>query len=94
MLQAFDRPAANIQLSHEQTLAALHTSDARRRRHRLVTKWMTRVSEPQCRQAAEVLDLFRIDAYRVDSALANPRFLHFDDTAAVLDRGMADGGDA
>ncbi len=93
MLQAFDRPAANIQLSHEQTLAALHTADARRRRHRLVTKWTERVSEQQRREAAEVLDLFRLDAYRVDSALANSRFLHFGDTAAILDRGMTDGGD-
>jgi hypothetical protein len=94
ILQAFDRPAANIQLSHEQTLAALNTADARRRRHRLVTKWMDRVSEPQRCQAAEVLDLFRVDAYRVDSALASPRYLHFDDTAAILDRGMADSGEA
>lgn len=91
MLQAFDQPATNIQLSHEHTLAALRTADARRRRHRLVTKWMDQVSEEQRRQSAEVLDLFKIDVYRVDSPIADQRFIHFDDTAHILGRERAGG---
>lgn len=87
MLTAFERPAANIQLSHQQTMAALRSADARQRRHRLVTKWMDEVSDEQRAQAAEVLDLFKIDAYDPYAVLAADRLLHFDDTAMILDRG-------
>ena len=85
MLQAFERPAANIELSHEQTLEALHNADARQRRYRLVTKWQDEVSPQQCAQAEQVLALFRVDAYDVRSPLAARRFLHFDDTEAILE---------
>ncbi len=94
MLHAFDRPAANIQLSHEQTLAALRTADARRRRHRLVTKWMDRVTKEQRHQTVEVLDLFRIDAYRADSPLSDGRFILFDDTVSILERERTEVGDS
>jgi hypothetical protein len=84
-LQAFERPASNIQLSHEETLAALNSPDARQRRHRLVTKWQKAVSSLQCAEAEHVLGLFKVDAYDVRSPLAAARFLHFDDTEAILE---------
>jgi hypothetical protein len=91
MLEAFDRPAANIRMSHDDTMAALRSPDARRRRHRLATKWMDEVSIEQREQAAEILDLFGIDAYDADHALSAVRFLHFDDTPAILQEGEGSG---
>lgn len=84
MLQAFERPASNIELSHEQTLAALHSPDARQRRYRLVAKWQNEISLQQYAEAEHVLALFKVDAYDVRSPLAAGHFLHFDDTEVIL----------
>jgi hypothetical protein len=90
MLEAFDRPAANIKLSRDETLAALRSPDARRRRHQLVSKWLDKVSDAEREQASVILRLFDIDAYCVRDVLPVDRFLHFAETRAVLQSGLPD----
>lgn len=84
MMGTFERPAANITMSHAQTLEAMRSPDALKRRHMLVTKWMNQVSEQEIADASQVLTTFGIDAYSVYTALAAPRYLHFDDTVSLL----------
>jgi hypothetical protein len=94
MLESFDRPAANIQLSRDETLAALRSPDARRRRHRLVSKWQGKVSDAERGQAAQILGLFDIDAYDASDVLPAERFLHFSDTRAILQSGSLDAAES
>jgi hypothetical protein len=84
MLSAFERPAANITMSHAETLEAMGSPDARQRRYKLVTKWMNQISERDIADAAQVLSMFRVDAYRASSPLPAPRYLHFDNTPHLL----------
>jgi hypothetical protein len=84
MLAAFDRPAINIRMSHAQTLAAMNSPDAEKRRIRLVSKWMERTSESQYDEVAHVLSLFALDAYDARYPLAAKKFRFFDDTARLL----------
>ena len=94
MLESFDRPAANIQLSRDETLAALRSPDACRRRHRLVSKWQGKVSDAERGQAAQILGLFDIDAYDASDVLPAERFLHFSDTRAILQSGSLDAAES
>ena len=84
MLSTFERPAANIAMSHAQTLAAMSSSNAQQRRQKLVTKWLAQISELDIADAAHVLATFGIDAYGASSPLAAPRYLHFGDTPSLL----------
>lgn len=84
MMSTFERPAANITMSHAETLEAMCSPDARQRRYKLVTKWMNQISEQDIEDAAQVLTAFGIDAYSAHSALAASRYLHFDDTQSLL----------
>jgi len=84
MWNAFERPAKNIGMSHKQTLDVMHSRDAHARRLGLVTKWRKRVSPEQIEQAANILRLFKIDAYRADEDLAQPSYLLFSDTRELL----------
>lgn len=84
MLLAFGQPAANIQMSREQTLAAMQHYDGRERRRRLVSKWRDQVSAQEEADAAHVLSAFGIDAYEAGRLLPHRRHLHFDNTAQLL----------
>jgi hypothetical protein len=84
VLNAFERPAANISMSHQQTLEAMNNPDARRRRYQLVTKWQKSVTPEQLDQAARILGLFEISAYDARQPLPGRKLLHFDDTEQLF----------
>jgi Sulfotransferase family len=84
MITAFERPAANITMSHAQTIEAMSSNDARQRRTKLVTKWMHQVSGADIADAARVLSAFGVDAYDTSNPLPAPRHLHFEDTPALM----------
>jgi hypothetical protein len=80
MLEAVNAPSANIAMSKKDTLNILQDTDEERRKSNLVTKWKSKVSEQQEREAFNILDLFDIDAYSFDRFVAHSRFLNHPDT--------------
>lgn len=93
MFESFDRPAANIKMSRDETLVALRSPDARRRRYRLVSKWQDKIPTEARVQAGRVLQLFGLDAYDACEILPAARLLHFDDTATILREDAASAAD-
>lgn len=84
MLAAFERPAINIRMSQAQTLAAMSSPDAEKRRIRLVSKWQDTITEQQYGQVENLMRLFALDAYDARYSLASHSLLHFADTPALL----------
>ena len=85
MLEAFDRPAANIKMSHEQTLATIRSTDARRRRHRLVTKWQDEVSGEQLTQA-QAISICSGSTYTVPGTPCRPRGTFISTTTGIFEQ--------
>jgi hypothetical protein len=84
MLEALNAPAANIAMSKKDTLNILQDSDEKRRKSNLVTKWKTKVTDQEEREAFNILDLFGIDMYRYGSFIPDSRYLHHADTASRI----------
>lgn len=89
MLGAFGRASSNIAMSPKETQSMMKDSDAQRRRHYLVTKWQAQVSPADAADVTAIMTLFGLDAYSGEAALPHPRYLHFDDTASLLEAGTA-----
>jgi hypothetical protein len=86
LLAAFERPSFNIKMSRAETIAAMQSEDAARKRAFLVTKWLAMVSEQHYSQAEYLLAVFGIGGYDVRKPLANREVLHFPDTQSKLSR--------
>ena len=84
MLEALNAPSANIAMSKKDTLKILQDTDEKRRKSNLVTKWKSKVTEQQEREAFNILDLFNIDAYSSGSFIADSKYLHHSDTKSNL----------
>jgi hypothetical protein len=84
MLNAFERPSSNIQMSNSRTLEMMNDADARARRVKLVTKWKGTITPDEERQVSHIMDVFGLDVYGGTSPLAAARYLHFPDTASLL----------
>lgn len=87
MQRAFDRPSANIAMSSAETRAVMSQSDQRRKRSRLVTRWKSSVSREDESAVSDILALFGLDVYTGHRPLAAAQYLHFDDTAGLLEAG-------
>lgn len=86
MLEAFGKAAVNIGMSSADTLAAMAKADERARANGLVNRWYAKTSAADRASVTAIMELFGLDVYRGDEILANPRYLHFDDTASFLAR--------
>jgi len=84
MLASFERPAINIRMSRAETIEAMNSPDAGKKRMRLVSKWQQMVTPEQCGEVARVLDVFGIDAYVASDVLASRRYLLFANTPELL----------
>lgn len=84
MLRAFAQPANNLAMSSARTQSIMEDADQRRRQARLVTKWKESISPRDEADAAAILEMFEIDAYRADRILPARPLLHFADTEQVL----------
>jgi hypothetical protein len=84
MLRAFHAPATNISMSSADRLAEMVKPESRDRAISLVSKWREKLTVGDRRSVNEIMGLFGLDVYTADCALPHPRYLHFDDTAAVL----------
>jgi hypothetical protein len=85
MLAAFGRPSHNINMSSAETRQIMNDADERRRRLYLVNKWQSKVSAAEKASVSAIMDLFGIDAYSGDRVLPHARYLHFADTARLVD---------
>jgi hypothetical protein len=83
MLAAFDRPAANIEMSKTVTRSMFADTDEQTRRAYLVTKWLQRMTSAEQAGVSMILDLFGIDTYTADDPMPH-HHLHFDDTRQLL----------
>lgn len=86
LIAAFDRPATNIGMSRSDTIDAMSAANDIEKRQQLVIKWQRHVTERQCREVDEVMDLFRMNAYTSRHPLAADTLLHFPDTPLLLGR--------
>lgn len=92
MLRAFGQPSTNIAMSSVETRAMMTEADEQRRRRYLVTKWQAKVSAEDAAQVSAIMALFGLDVYTGEGLLPHPRYLHFEDTPALLD-GKSSGAD-
>lgn len=84
MLDAVNRPAANIAMSKDETHKILRESDQQSRRQAMVQKWKGKISEAEERGCFDILNLFGLDAYQYNRLVAHDRYLHFADTLTHL----------
>jgi len=87
MLAAFHRAAANISMSGADTARVISEADLRARNEYLVSRWQTQVTDQDRADVSAIMDLFGLDAYSGDALLPHARYLHFDDTIDLVDRG-------
>jgi hypothetical protein len=60
-------------------------ADERARRAYLVSKWKSKVTPEDLASVSRVMQLFGEDVYRADDILSHPRYLHFEDTTALIE---------
>jgi hypothetical protein len=84
LLRGVGEPSSNIAMSSADTQSIMSDTDDLRRKRKLVGKWKGKVSVGDERKADEILALFGLDVYSCAELLAQPAYLHFDETPRLL----------